>query len=487
MQTLGTDYRENVESFARAMRVEESFDLIRRTLKAGEDELTLFYIDGFVKDVVMQRIFQFFIGLTGLPRGQDSARTFAREGVPYVEVDVAEDRDNLSLMLLSGAAVMFGSTFGANAIVIDARTYPARETQEPDSDRVMQGAKDGFVETLIFNTALIRRRLRDPRLTMHYMNLGGASKTDVVLCYMEGVADEKYVERLKEKIASLRPASLTLGAQSVIECLVPKRWYNPFPKVRTTERPDAAASQLTEGSVLLLVDTSPQALILPTSFFDFLQETDDFYFSPLTGSYLRLVRLFVFTISLYLTPLWYLLLQHPDVVPPALSHIIPQSPGQLPILFQLLLVEFAIDGLKLASMNTPDMLSNSLSVIGGLILGDFAVSVGWLAPDVILYMAIVTIGSFSQQNHELSYAAKFMRIILLVLTAIFDIWGFIGGIVVLFVLMCTNRTLGGRRGYLYPLIPFSGKALLRLFFRLKKNDVEHVTSSEPTAVRKKGD
>jgi stage V sporulation protein AF len=430
--------------------------------------MTLFYVDGFVKDGVMQRLMQYFIGLSGLGNGEDACRRFADGCVPYVEVSRSSDALFLRTMVLSGATVLFGSTFGAEAIVIDARTYPAREPSEPESDRVMQGAKDGFVETLIFNTALIRRRVRDEALTMHYVSVGGSSRTDTVLCYMEGRADPDYVRDLEERLKRIAPTDITLGTQSLTETLIRRRWFNPFPKVRTTERPDAAAAELLEGRVLVLCDTAPQVMVLPTAIFDFMQETDDYYFPPLTGCYLRVVRHIVFWLSLIITPLWYLLISHPAWLPPGLLFILPAEPPAVPILAQLLLAEIAIDGLRLASMNTPDMLSGSLSIIGGLILGDFAVEVGWLLPEVIFYMAFVAIASFTQQNHELGYAFKFLRVVILLLTALLGLWGFIAGLLLLPVLLLTNQTLDGRYGYLYPLFPWNGRAFVRLFFRLKK-------------------
>ncbi len=476
MQLLTGNYQKDAEALAAKLRVDESFDVIRRRLIVGSDELTLFYIDGFVKDGVMQRLMQFFLGLKGLGRGADAARTFMDTQVPYVEVDLSQDMDNLSLMVLSGATVMLGSSFGDSAIVIDTRTYPARSTEEPESDRVMQGARDGFVETLIFNTALIRRRLRDTRLTMRYKNIGGASKTDIVICYMDGVADPNYVEKLSKRIDEVKPASLTLGFQSLAEVLIPRRWYNPFPKIRSTERPDVAAAQLVEGSVLILCDTSPQVMILPTSIFDFMQETDDFYFPPVTGTYLRVLRFAIFVLSFFLLPTWYYLLRHQAILPEWLLFVVPDDTGGLPLLLQLYLVELAIDGLKLASMNTPNLLSNSLSVIGGLILGDFAVTIGWLSPDVIFYMAVVAIAGFAHQSQELSYAMKFLRLACLTLTALFDLPGYIIGCLLVPLFVCTNRTLNGGFSYLYPIIPFNARALLRLLFRVKKHDVETLHS-----------
>ena len=220
--------------------------------------------------------------------------------------------------------------------------------------------------------------------------------------------------------------------------------------------------------MILLCDNSPEAMIFPTSLLDFLQETDDFYFPPLTGTYLRVLRHIIFWMTVFATPLWYLLLMHENALPEWLLFIVPKDPGELPVLAQLILTEFALDGLKLASLNTPNILSNSLSVVGGLLLGDFAVTVGWLSPDVILYMSFVAIANFTQSNYELGYAFKYMRILTLVLTSLLDWWGFALGIVITLTLAATNKTVDGKRGYLYPLIPFNGKAMARLLFRLKK-------------------
>ncbi len=479
MERLTGDYRENVRALSALLAAGESFDLIERRLSVGDGELTLFYIDGFVKDGVMQRLLQFFAEQARLPDAPRAAPDFARAGIPYGNVEVVADVERMVCAVLSGVALLLGSGFGAEAILIDARAYPARPTDEPQSDRVMQGARDGFVETLICNTALIRRRIRDPDLRIKSLNLGGRARTDCALCYIEGRADPAFLSRLTRRLASLRPDALTRGYESLAELLIPRRWFNPFPKIRTTERPDCAAAHLAEGSVILLCDTSPQAMILPTGIFDFLQESQDFYLPPLTGSYLRFVRMLTFLLSLVLTPLWYLFVTCPWLLPASLSFIIPTEAGHFPILLQLYLVEFAVDGLKLASMNTPDLLANSMSVVGGLVLGDLAVKVGWLSGEVIFYMAIVAVAGFTQQNHELGYAFKFLRLAVMTLTALFSWVGFLVGLALIPVLLVTNATVDGRRSYLYPLIPFNGRALLSLFFRLPK-------SKMPTAKHRRG-
>ena len=463
---LTSNYTENVRLMSKLLRASESFDVIERRLAVSDRQICFFYIDGFVKDGELQRVMQTFLSLKEIGDAEYTERR-----LPYVEVGVERDVEKLLTAVLSGQTILLAETFGPEAIVIDLRTYPARQTEEPDSDRVMQGAHDGFVETMVVNTALIRRRIRDPRLTMRHISLGGASRTDVVVCFMDGVADRRTVAGICQRLREIKPDSITLGFQSLAESLIRRGWLNPFPKIRTTERPDTAAAQLVEGSVLVICDTSPQVMILPTSIFDYLQQTDDYYFPPLTGTYLRLVRTLILIMSVIITPLWYLYLENADRLPDALRFLIPDTPGALPILLQLFLAEIALDGLKIASMNTPDMLSNSLSIVGALILGDFAVEVGWLSPDVILYMAVVAIANFAQQNHELGYAFKFVRLMTLGLTALFGVWGFAGGIAASVVLVVTNRTLDGHR-YLYPLIPFDARAMGRLIFRTKKRDFD---------------
>lgn len=455
----------------RLLRVDASFDIIRRPMQIGNGRMVMYYIDGFVKAELMQKLMVYLVSVKDFgDGGETAAQTFAEKNLPTVEVDVTDSLDTLILMVMSGCTAFLCDGFGKNAIVIDARSYPAREADEPENDRVMRGSRDGFVETLIFNTALIRRRIRDTSLTIHYLNIGRRTRTDVALCYMEGAADGDYVAELTSKLESLRVDSLVLGHQSLAESIIRQKWYNPFPKIRTTERPDAAAATILEGGIVLLCDNSPEAMIFPTTIFDFLQETDDYYFPPLTGTYLRVLRQGIFWLTMLITPFWYLLLMNENLLPEWLRFVVPKNPGELPILFQLYLTEFAIDGLKLASLNTPNVLSNSLSVVGGLLLGDFAVTVGWLCPDVILYMAFAAIANFTQSSYELGYAFKYMRMLILLCTALFNVPGFLLGIALTLALIAANKTFNGKRNYLYPLIPFDGKALRRLVFRMKKED-----------------
>lgn len=457
---------ENTALLDRLLRIGKSFDVTRRDINVCGKRCSFYFVDGMIKDDTMQRIMDVFMKLDSFaPRTLEGLKQFCDTYVAYVEVRECRNEEDVVTSVLSGAACMIADGL-SGAVIIDARTYPVRAISEPDNDRVLRGARVGFTETLVFNTALLRRHIRDPRLTIALYTVGDISKTDLVLCYMEERADAQYVKRLKKLIDGIRTDSLTLGIQSVAECIAPKRWLDPFPKIRYTERPDCAAAHILEGKVVVICDNCPSCMILPTSIFDFLQETDDFYLPPLTGTYLRVIRCFVFFMTLMLAPTWYLLLMHPEYVPPGLEFILVTEETPIPIIIQLFILEFAVDGLKLAALNTPTMLSGSFSIIGGLILGEFAVEVGWFLPDTILYMAFVAVANFAQPSYELGYAFKFMRLIMLALTGLFGIFGYALGVIFTVVFIAANKTVAGG-AYLYPLIPFNAKALYRAFVRTR--------------------
>lgn len=463
---LTPQYQETTRRIDDMLRVKASFDLVKREILIGGKQAAFYFVDGFVKDDIMEKIMEFTMSITPDDMGQiQGADVFAARFVTYVEVDKVEAIEQMMTQVLSGTIALVIDGF-AQAIMIDARTYPARGVEEPDDDKVLRGAHDGFVETLVFNTALIRRRIRDPRLTMEILQIGDVSKTDVVMCFMEGKAKPEQLKKVREKLQSVDIHTLTLGQESLMECLIGRQWYNPFPKVRYTERPDCAVANIVEGKILILVDNTPSVMILPTSIFDFIQDTNDYYFPPLVGTYLRTVRSIVFFMTLFLTPIWYLLMQNPDGLPDWLDFVRIAEPNNVPIIMQLLIIEFVIDGLKLASLNTPGVLNNAFGVVGALILGEFAVKARLFVPEVLLYMAFVAVSTFTQPSFELGYAFKMFRILFLILTALFHLWGFIAGVIIMIIALVTTHTITGH-GYLFPLIPFNGKALLRLVIRRK--------------------
>lgn len=453
---------DNMAYLKEALDVDTNFDVVYRVMHVGGREACLYFIDGFTKDEVWLKILQAFSTLKEDDLPPD-AHGFSKKYLPYGEVGLVRKDTDMIDQLLMGVSCLFIDGYDC-CFTVDCRTYPARGVSEPEKDKVLRGSRDGFVETLIFNTALIRRRIRDPKLTVEITNCGESSHTDIAICYMKGRIDENLLSTIKERINKLEVDALTMNQESLAECLYPYKWFNPFPKFKFSERPDTAAASILEGNIILLVDNSPAAMILPSSVFDIIEEADDYYFPPITGTYLRLSRMIISILTLYLTPLWLLLMQNPDVIPSWLEFIQLSDPAHVPLIFQLLILEFAIDGLRLAAVNTPSMLTTPLSVIAGIVLGEYSVKSGWFNSETMLYMAFVTVANYSQASFELGYAFKFMRMIMLILTALFNYWGFAAGVLLSICAIIFNKTIAGK-SYIYPLIPFNYNKLKKRFFR----------------------
>lgn len=448
--------QQDMQYLDRLLDVDNNFDVIHRVIDIGGKEACMYLVDGFCKDELLQKLLQYLMDRKpeDMPEEMDG---ISRQFTPYVEVEVEEDMGKLADALLSGMFILLIDGY-RKALLIDSRTYPARGVEEPEKDKVLRGSKDGFVETVVFNTALIRRRIRSVDLHMEMMRAGKSSKTDIVLCYMKDRVDDRFLKEIRRKIREINVDSLTMNQESLAECLYQKKWYNPFPKFKYTERPDTAAAQVLEGNIVILVDNSPSAMILPTSIFDVIEEADDYYFPPITGTYLRLTRLLITLFTYFMTPTFLLMMNHVDWVPESFSFVLLREEPNIPLIWQFLILEVAIDGLKLAAVNTPNMLSTPLSVLAALVLGEFSVNSGWFNAEVMLYMAFVAIANYTQANYELGYALKFLRILNLLFTEWFGLWGYIGGVVVAVLALCTNRTVAGG-SYIYPLIPFDWKNL----------------------------
>ena len=441
-KTIFATLEENVVYMNTILPVKESFDIIQRELIIGERKCTFYFIDGFTKDETMQKLMTSFLAIKkeDMP---STATGFAKLSLPYVEVDVIGDFDLIVRNVLSGVTCMFVDGYEA-CLAIDCRTYPARGVDEPDKDKSLRGSRDGFVETIVFNTALIRRRIRDPHLTMQMFDVGKSSRTDVALCYMSNRVDKELLKNLTERIQALDIDALRMNQQSLAEALFTRKWFNPFPKFKFTERPDTASVCILEGKIVLLVDNSPSAMVLPTSILDIVEEANDYYFPTLTNVYLKTTRALITLATVFLTPLFLLFMQNTQWLPEMFDFVALKDTVNIPLFFQLLLLEVAIDGLRLAAMNTPTMLSTPLSVIAGIVLGEFAVTSGWFNSEVMLYMSFVAVANYTQPNFELGYALKFMRLLLLVLTALFNWVGFLSGTIIVICSIAFNKTLSGR-------------------------------------------
>lgn len=461
---ISSQFEETLARFQALFHTDKNFDVVYHVLQIGDKKAVLFFVDGFAKDDTLNRILQYFFSLKPEDMPED-AHGFIKRHTPYGEAGLVSKEEDIIIQVLSGMTVLFIDGY-SKAIMIDCRSYPARGVSEPEKDKVMRGSRDGFVETLVFNTALIRRRIRDPKLTIEIATAGQSSHTDIAIAYMDGRVDTNLLDRVKKQIQELHVDALTMNQESLAECLYPYKWYNPFPKFKFSERPDTAAASLLEGNIVILVDTSPSAMILPSSVFDIIEEADDYYFPPITGTYLRLTRMLISVLTLLLTPTWLLFMQNTNWIPESFDFIRLADEVHIALIWQLLILEFAIDGLRLAAINTPSMLTTPLSVIAGIVLGEYSVKAGWFNSETMLYMAFVTVANYSQASFELGYALKFMRLFMLICTSIFNLWGYVFSFIITILAIVFNKTIAGK-SYIYPLIPFHWSELKKRFIRTR--------------------
>ncbi|ABR49350.1 GerA spore germination protein [Alkaliphilus metalliredigens QYMF] len=459
---LSKNFSHNINYLLKELRVDENFDIIHRQLEYANRKFGLFFVDGFANENVMVMIMRELEHLAPNDIYKDAVDKLVKRFIPHIEVEKIDDLEESITQILSGQAVLIIE--GCNeGILIDIREYPSRSPEEPDIERVVRGPRDGFVETLVFNVALIRRRVRDRSLIMEPLQVGTRSKTDIVIAYLDSVVDLDLVAQLKQKIEDISIDGLPMEEKSLEEFIF-GRHYNPYPMVRYTERADTCGVHLREGHILMLVDGSPSVMICPATFWHHLQHAEEYRQKPIVGMFLRWVRFTAVFASLFLLPLWYVLAENPHLLPESLKFIGPETTGQVPLFWQFFLAEIGIEILRMAAIHTPSALATALGLVAAILIGEVAINVGLFAEEVVLYLAIAAMSTFATPSYELSLANRMFRLVFLIGGALFGIYGFLGSILLWIILLATSKSLGVP--YLWPLIPFNGKALLDLFIRI---------------------
>ncbi|WP_127602877.1 spore germination protein [Paenibacillus chibensis] len=438
-----------------------SFDIVFREMTLAGQKTGLFFVNGFAKDNIMLEILKRLTYLSVDQLSTDALRSFFECYIPHIQVEVDKKLSSTINKVLMGMSALFIEGEQA-AIVMDTRTFPVRSPEEPSIERVVRGARDGFTETLLSNVALVRRRLRDPGLKSELVQVGRRTRTDVCIAYIDDIVDKVQVDSIREKIKGLDIEGLPLADKQLEEAIINKGWH-PYPLVRYSERPDVVSSHLLEGRVAVFVDTSPSVMIMPTTFFDLCQHAEENRQTPFMGTYLRWVRFLGIFASMFLLPLWMLMVVNPELKPPFLDFLGPHDKGKIPLIAQFLLVEFGVDLLRLAAVHTPTPLASAMGLIAAILVGDIAVKTGLFVNEVVLYMAVAAIGMFATPSYELGLANRMVRLVLLVAVAIFKVQGFIVGTTLLILLLTLHRSYNS--SYLWPFIPFNAKAMASVLFR----------------------
>lgn len=459
---MSSHLQENIRNLKELIPLDKSFDIISSQLKIGGNEAFFVGLNGYIGEQILQRIF------TDLTEPLDTSDEkavikYMYDHVGYASVTPYQTWDELLLQLLSGPALMLLDGY-KGGFILDIRTYPARGVEEPDTEPVTRGAHDGFTETMLTNANLIRRRIRAHSLTFEAMHIGTASQTDVSLAYLGELADTEFLDYIRTELKNLRVTSLTMGAKSLEELLLKKSFFHPLPSICTTERPDVASSYLMEGNILIMVDNSPSVLILPSSIFQFTQHPDDYYNSPIVGNYFRLVRFLCLLVSVFLMPVFLLITSYYPELSAKYQLLSTEGMSPMRLTFYVLAVEFLLDLFKYSSAHSPGRFSGSLSIVGGLIIGDVAVQLNWASTEILFYAAATLLTTLSLASVEFAEGMRIYRLFLIFMTAFFGPWGFWIGTALMLLSIATTPTLGDK-SYLWPLFPFNWQALKTLLFR----------------------
>jgi stage V sporulation protein AF len=438
-----------------------SFDFGVRKLKILKKDVHFYWITGLCDTQFIIETVEELVRINDHEKLSADLFKIVENRLVNQSVSPVKTLDEMVTQVLSGLIVVVVE--GANtALAVDVRSYPGRSPQEPDTEKVVRGSRDGFVENIVINTALTRRRIRDERLRFEILKVGERSKTDIAIGYINDIADPDLVNILRKELKSIKIDGIPM-ADKTIEEFILKQGFNPYPLVRYTERADVAAAHLLEGHVVIYVDTSPSVIIAPTTYFHHVQHAEEFREAPIMGTFVRWSRFLGILTSIFLLPLWLLFVLEPSLLPDKLSYIGPNEQTNIPVVFQILLADFGLEFLKIAAIHTPTPLSTAMGLIAAVLIGQIAIEVGLFVPEVILYVAVAGIGSFTTPSYELSVANKIGRIVLVILVSIFHTPGFVIGSTLLFIHLVTTRTLN--TPYFWPFLPFEPKGFLQIIFR----------------------
>ncbi|MDQ0350903.1 stage V sporulation protein AF [Alkalibacillus filiformis] len=453
---------ENRKIFEEKLGLDVSFDIGYRTIIVLGKEVDFYYVNGLVDTEFVTEILKKVIEINDFEENENKVPEIVKNRLANHQFEEIQSVDDAATEIMSGLLVVLVDGKD-KAFVVDVRNYPGRGPEEPDTERVVRGSRDGFTENIIENAGLTRRRVRDENLRLEIMQVGRRSKMDVSIMYIDDIADPGLIETVRSEIEKIDVDGLSMSDKTLEEFILSQA-KTPFPLVRYTERPDVASAHLFEGHVLVMVDTSPSVMITPTTYFHHVQHAEEFRQVPFVGTFVRWVRFLGILASLFLLPLWLLFVLEPDRLPENLAYIGPSDEGNVPIVVQALLADLGLEFLRIAAIHTPTAVSTALGLIAAVLIGEIAIEVGLFTPEIILYVAIAAVGSYATPSYELSVANKISRMALVILTASFGVLGLVLGMT-LYALILT-RTYSLNTPYLWPLIPFNGKALYNILFRV---------------------
>lgn len=419
----------------------DSYDLKHRILNFRGRLIHLYFLASLSNDTLISRLVE---GIEN-NQGKDLENCL---NMGDVEIVKTNDIANIQYALMCGNCALFD---GETTYVMDTKNYPNRSIEEPETEKSVRGAKDGFNESILNNTGLLRRRIKSVELCFHKETIGTKNPMDIAVAYLEDKVDREVLEKVLNRIKEIRAQELIMSDRAIEELLL-DQGYNPFPLVRYSERPDIVATHIQHGYIAIICDTSSSVVMLPTTIFEILEHVEEHRQTPLIGTFIRLIRLSAVMLSIYLVPIWILCVSY--------------MKWDWTFFVQVLLVELSIELLRIATIHTPESISNAMGLIAALLLGQFAIDLGFFSEEILLFCAIGSIGGFATPNYELSLTNKYVKVMMIISIMLLNIYGFMIFNICLWVYLATLKPFG--MSYLYPLFPLNLKALGQFLVRKPK-------------------
>ncbi len=470
---LAEEKKDESQKIKSSKSLSENIGLVKKYLKDCDDivykefrvgleqklEFTLVYTDGMIdRDFIVDSVLgELMIHAREVPPDppqlKDKLFELVRYGaIPSVEIKEIDNLDDAVLAILTGDVILFMDGI-EKLLVIGAKGWPTRGVSEPSTESVIKGPRDGFTETYRFNTALVRRRIRDPKLKLKQMQIGRRSCTDIGIMYIEDIAMESLVEEVQRRLKTIDiDAILESG---YIEELIEDNSFSLFPQVKFTERPDKVAAALLEGRVVIMVDNTPFAIIVPVTVTSFFQAAEDYYIRWLPATILRLLRYIAGVVTL-IAPATYIAVTayHPGILPSelVLSIAAAREGVPFPAVIEALIMEITFELLREAGVRLPVLIGGVVGIVGGLVIGQAAVEAGIVSPIMVIIVAVTAIASFSIPDYAFSNAFRLFRFLLIFSAGFLGLYGMILMILLILGHMAKLKSFGVP--YLSPFVSF---------------------------------
>lgn len=425
----------------------KSGDIVKKEFvihrKSEQIKLFLVYIDGLTDGETVERTV--LHPLMYEWRNQEETRpflSFFEEEIESVDITKQDTMDKAIAAVLKGDSTIFVDGYD-KVIVLSSKSFPLRGVEQSPSEQGTRGPRDGFNENIRISTALLRRRIKDPEFKIEQEQTGQRSRSEYAICYMEGLVKPALVEKVKARLKSFEIDGLF--DSGMLEHLMTEKWYSPFPLCQSTERPDKAASALLEGRVVIILDNSPEVLIVPVTFPMFFQASDDYYNQWWVASFARALRFLALFIAIGL-PGFYVAVTsfHTEVLPTDLLLAISaaRTTVTFPVLVEVLLMELLFELLREAGIRLPGQMGNTIGVVGGLIVGQSAVDAHLVSTIVVIVVALAAIASFCIPNEAFASAFRLLKFFLIILGGIWGFYGFLIGMLILAIHLANLDSFG---------------------------------------------